>query len=85
MTDYIFNPLPLMRMEVHSGVVSLILLYIVHLVFNYDERQLNSAVFVLFLNMEKVAISLLIAQQSQNKIFIKKGSIRGLITNISLL
>lgn len=33
-----------MRMEVHSGVVSLILLYIVHLVFNYDERQLNSAV-----------------------------------------
>lgn len=74
-----------MRMEVHSGVVSLILLYIVHLVFNYDERQLNSAVFVLFLNMEKVAISLLIAQQSQNKIFIKKGSIRGLITNISLL
>lgn len=84
MTDYIFNPLPLMRMEVHSGVVSLILLYIVHLVFNYDERQLNSAV-LFFLNMEKVAISLLIAQQSQNKIFIKKGSIRGLITNISLL
>lgn len=73
-----------MRMEVHSGVVSLILLYIVHLVFNYDERQLNSAV-LFFLNMEKVAISLLIAQQSQNKIFIKKGSIRGLITNISLL
>lgn len=74
-----------MRMEVHSGVVSLILLYIVHLVFNYDERQLNSAVLFCFLNMEKVAISLLIAQQSQNKIFIKKGSIRGLITNISLL
>lgn len=73
-----------MRMEVHSGVVSLILLYIVHLVFNYDERQLNSAV-LFFLNMEKVAISLLIAQQSQNKIFIKKGSIRGLITNISLV
>lgn len=73
-----------MRMEVHSGVVSLILLYIVHLVFNHDERQLNSAV-LFFLNMEKVAISLLIAQQSQNKIFIKKGSIRGLITNISLL
>lgn len=61
-----------MRMEVHSGVVSLILLYIVHLVFNYDERQLNSAV-LFFLNMEKVAISLLIAQQSQNKIFIKKA------------
>lgn len=48
MTDYIFNPLPLMRMEVHSGVVSLILLYIVHLVFNYDERQLNSAVLFCF-------------------------------------
>lgn len=37
-----------MRMEVHSGVVSLILLYIVHLVFNYDERQLNSAVLFFF-------------------------------------
>lgn len=75
MTDYIFNPLPLMRMEVHSGVVSLILLFIVHLVFNYDEGQLNSAVFkkkkYIYIQ-KKVAISLLIAQQSQNKIFRKR-------------
>lgn len=42
-----------MRMEVHSGVVSLILLYIVHLVFNYDERQLNSAVFLFFFKYGK--------------------------------
>lgn len=34
-----------MRMEVHSGVVSLILLFIVHLVFNYDEKELNTAVY----------------------------------------